>query len=252
MMQKAEHIIGLLPLELSRPAEHAAAVRVRYQAILRAGFLQPRSQSRTVQDTGSSFALDHLAGDTGYIFLSVGPRYRSLRPPEVCYGFAFDAEQLIRDYGALVGPDLLQDYEDALDEIIGDLDEELGPLAPITEEELHKQAAILGMDTGDTELMAYLQVASTSRRHDLETAIKDGDMGEPGAEEAVARFRMAAAAIQAEKRFAGRDALARLAPGMEILVPCSLPLSLALYTIEAGQETPRVWPDALADSPPVT
>jgi hypothetical protein len=118
---------------------------------------------------------------------------------------------------------------------------------------MYQQATLLGMDTNDAALMAYLKVASTSRRHDLETAVKIGDMDEPGAAEAVARFQVAAAAIQAEKRFAGRDALAQLEPGMELLVPCILPLSLALCMIEAGQEV-RIGdrPDPLIDSPPVS
>lgn len=228
----AEHIIGLKSLEYihDTPATHAA-VRRRFEAIQRSGVLRPRSRPRhPVEDVGTMFELDWLAGDHNYVFLSYGPRYRLQRPPELCYGFVFDADQLIRERGALVGSDLLPEYELLLDGIIREIDASLPPLPAADIDEI---SAMLG--SSDPDLLAYVREQSTSRYHDIERAVRNGDVSVEGAADAIARFKAQVGDLQRQHRVGGEAALARLEPGMEILAPGELPLSYAIGTIEVGQ-----------------
>ena len=59
-------------------------------------------------------------------------------------------------------------------------------------------------------------------------------MAEPGAAEAVALFQARVGAIQAKVRRSGAEALAMLEPGLEILVPGSVPVRTMIGTIEGG------------------
>ena len=226
----AEHIIGLSPLELAQ-ADTTAAQR-RYAEVLAAGALRPRGdRPRSLTDPGSVRDLDALAGDGRFIFLSLGSRYRDVRDPALCYGFTFDAEALVRA-GALVGPDLLEDYEDLADEIARDLDAR-NPGEPATDDDLAGFAALLGGD--DPALLAAVQAMSGSRYWDILRALEDGDESTPEAVEALARFRAGAAGLQARHRLSGDAALAQLRRGgpLEILWPGNLPLAWATGRIEA-------------------
>lgn len=229
----AEHIIGLTAHEAAQPDSPASAtsLRARYEAILQGGALQPHAAPRQVGQDGGTFDLDRLAGDGQYVFLSYGPRYRQLRPAHLCYGFAFDAATLIDACGALVGEDLLEDYEDILSVCVEETADALPPLPPASDEELAALAALIG---DDPEMLAFIKAASTSREHDINRAVRMGDASVEGMEAALALFRTRAAELQARKRVSGASAHAALRPGLEILVPGRLLLDLAVGRIEAG------------------
>ena len=226
----AEHIIGLRANEFNRP-EQAANVVERFAAIATAGALRPRTDEKPTGEDGSLFALDRLAGDNQYVFLSVGPRYRLSRPAELTYGWAFDAEELVLA-GALVGPDMLSHYEDLMEACIAEAASALPPLDPISDEELAEFASIAG---DDPAMLAYVREQSVKRDDAIDMAIRCGDMDTPGAEEAVALFLSRVTALQAQWRKSGAEALAMLGDGMEVLVKGSLPLVLAIGAIEEGK-----------------
>ena len=231
----AEHIVGLTAQEMCNPAapESAASVRSRYQAILDGGVLRPHVGERAVGADGATFPLDHLAGDGRYVFLSYGPRYRKHRPALLCYGFVFDADRLIDECGALVGEDLLASYECILEAAVEEVCAGLPPLPAISAEELAAFAALIGGN--DPALLAFVQEQSTSRRHDIDMAVRMGDESVLGMKEALSLFRTRAAEEQRRKRVVGAAAHAALRRGMEVLVCAGLPLSLAVGRIEAGE-----------------
>lgn len=230
----AEHIIGLTAREMAQPddPQSGGALRRRYQSIRESGVLRPHGQIRQVGQDGSTFQLDHLAGDGQYVFLSYGPRYRRQRPDYLCYGFVFDAADLIDCCGALVGDDLLGDYEDVLAAAVEETAAGLPPLPAISDEELAQFAALVGSDPG---MLAFVREQSTSCHHDIDMAVRLGDASVPGMAEAAALFRSRAAALQSRQRAAGAAAHAALRLGVEILVPGALPLSRAVGRIENGR-----------------
>lgn len=234
----AEHIIGLRAVEHVREedASTAAVVSARYEYIRACGFLTGRENGKDLGEDGSLGDLDIRAGDGQYVFLSYGPRYRHLRTPAACYGFLFDAAQLIRDYGALVGPDMLPYYDDILDRVARYVDRRLPALPAISEAELAEFMALVGED--DQGMAAYIRQESTSRYHDLCDAVRYDDASEPGGAEAIDRFQRMAHRIQRWARAGGRQALAALQPGLEILVPSPLPLTAAVGFVEAGEFRP--------------
>lgn len=232
---QAEHVIGLTPVELARG--DADAARRRYEEVTAAGMLRPRGDARRgLDDSGSTFDYDLLAGDGRYVFLSRGKRYRVIREPKLAYGFVFDATRLVEG-GAFVGPDLLGDYEELADEIANQLAAQ-SPGQPATDEEMAEFAALLGGD--DPALLAAVREMSASRYWDILSALQEGDDSTPEAAEALRLYREGAARIQAEKRVAGDAALKLLrGPGrhrrLEILWPGELPLEWAIARIEAGE-----------------
>lgn len=230
----AEHIIGLTAHEMVQPddLQSATSLRGRYEAILRSGVLRPHGSERGLGQDGSTFQLDHLAGDGQYVFLSYGPRYRRLRPAHLCYGFVFDAADLIDSCSALVGEDLLEDYEDLLDGAIAEVCAIQPPLPPASPEQLAEFAALIG---NDPAMLAFVQEQSTSRYHDIDMAVRLGDASVSGMLEAQALFRTRAAELQKQKRTCGPAAHTALRQGMEILVSGSLSLDRTVGRIEAGK-----------------
>lgn len=231
----AEHIIGLRAVEHMREEDAGtiAAVVARYEYIRARGFLRGRENGKEMGEDGSLGDLDVRAGDGQYVFLSYGPRYRQLRQPQTCYGFIFDAVRLIRDYGALVGPDLLHHYDDILDRVARRVDKKLPPLPAISEAELAEFMALTGED--DPGMAAYIRQSSTSRYHDLCDGVRFDDASALGGAEAIDRFERMARRIQRWARVSGQRALTALQPGVEILVPSPLPLSAAIGCIEGGE-----------------
>lgn len=228
----AEHVIGL------RAGEHgdlakASQVAARFAAIVASGQLRPRVEERTLGEDGHLQELDRLAGDHQYVFFSVGEHYRlhfeGMEP--LCYGFVADAATLINEYGALVGPDLLADYEDLMEQCIAEVAATLPPLDPISDAELAEFVAIAG---DDPAMLAYVREQSVHRDYEIDMAIRCGDMAEPGAAEAVALFQARVGAIQTKARRSGAEALVMLEPGLEILVPGSVPVRTMIGTIEGG------------------
>lgn len=233
-MMRAEHIMGLAAKEKSGdPAAIAGAVAARFAAIRADGALRPYCAERPLGAPGNTFELDHLAGDSDYVFLSVGERYRRYAENGTAYGFVFDADRLVLECGALVGPDMLEHYEDLMEQCIAAVAATLPPLPMISEEELADFAALAG---DDPAMLAYVREQSVCRDSDIDMAIRCGDMDEPGAAEAIALFRQRVPALQAQWRKSGAQALAMLREGMEVLVKGSLPLALATAIIEGGYE----------------
>lgn len=235
MKMYAEHIIGLRAQEHVHPqAENTAvAVRQRFEEIRALGLLLPRTEPKPLGEDGSVFDLDRLAGDGRYVFLSYGARYRLEREPALCYGFLFDAEMLIRRCGALVGPDMLDEYDTILDAVAREVDASLPPLPMASDEEIAKFMALVGED--DPEMATYIQQSSTSRYHYICDAVKSGDYSVEGARIATYKFREAAKQAQTRLRLSGQAALDALQPGMEILVYNQLALGWRLGTIEGGE-----------------
>lgn len=225
----AEHIVGLTPLEYTQ--RDGLSVRCRFEKIVAQGVLLP-AEKRNAENGSNSFDLDFLIGDNQYVFLSAGPRYRLDRPSALCYGFLFDAEDLIRNHGALVGPDLGAEYEEILDAVVREVDASLPPLAEISDEELDAFADAMGIT--DPDMLAHLRRESTSRYHDLIAAVTAGDLSVEGATQAIEQFKAEAKKMQDRLRLRGEDAIAALAEGMEILVPTRLALALSIGTVEGG------------------
>ncbi len=243
----AEHIIGLSALETGRyhygndagaKATIAQAMKKKFAAIRRQGRLEPRGETpRTLHDSGNQFGLDTLAGDGCYVFLSAGPRYREARDPEICHGFVFDAEKLI-EAGALVGPDLLHDYEALADQIIEEVEQTLPTPPPLSGEELAEFARM--MEITDPDMLEFVRTDSTRRYHDIAAGLESGDESVPGVREALARWQERVPALQAKKRKSGAKALELLQNEgedgrLEILVDGPLDLRQAVATIEAGR-----------------
>ena len=233
-MMYAEHIIGLLPRERDCADDPAvvAAVRARFVQILHSGQLRARG-ARTVGQDGSIFELDVLAGDGQYVFLSYGPRYREVVPTALCFGFLFDANTLICQHNALVGPDMANAYDCAIDEAASTVVSLLPPLPAAADAEIAEFMQLMG--ESDPGMAAYIQQQSTSRYHDLCDAIRNNDRSAPGGAQAIDIFLARAQAAQEELRLAWPLALDALVPGVEILVQSPLPLSAAVGVIEAGE-----------------
>lgn len=231
MKMFAEHIIGILPAERMNPAESTESVRSRFHAIKSSGVLLP-AEKREFMSTSNSYDLDFLAGDNQYVFLSAGARYRDERPGCICYGFIFDPVELITNHGAVVGPDLANEYDALLDSVVRQVESTLPALPAISDDELAAFTELMGIT--DSSMIEHIRVESSSRYHDLIAAVEDQDDSVKGAAEAIKLFKIGAKKLQSEMRFSGQEAIDRLAEGMEILVPKQLPLSLAKGTVEYG------------------
>lgn len=214
----------------------AASVQQRFQVMLDDGFIRPSGSSN---NPGSIFALDKLAGDIGSVFFSLGPRYREMRHPQLCYGFIFEPAVLV-NMGAAVGPDLLDDYEALADQIVTEIDGRLPSLEAATPAELDQFMALMG-DDSMPGMREHLQATSTSRYHNIMAGLETGDKEEPGARVAAFIFRKRVAALQAVRRKRGAEALALLetaTPELELVIPGALPLSSAAGLIVAGELRP--------------
>lgn len=210
----------------------SAAARGRFEEVVAAGVLRPRGDvTRDLAAPGSVRELDVLAGDGRYVFLSLGPRYRQVREPDLCYGWVFDAERLVRA-GALVGPDLLADYEEIVDRIAREME---SFLPPPTDADMAEFAALFGGD--DPEMLAAVAEMARSDYWDILEAIERGKDDDPVAVKGRRRFREEAVALQASKRVSGNAAMEMLREGgrLEILWPGDLSLELAVGRIEAGE-----------------
>jgi len=241
-MITAEHIIGLSAMELGRCVYGdkdaiKTIIRQRFETIHQEGQLKPRGNFlRELDSQGSQRNFDLLAGDGKYIFLSAGSRYRQVRESDICYGFIFDAKDLI-EAGAIVGPDLLADYEALADEITIEVEATLPAKQPVSDEDLKEFAEKMGIS--DPGMLDFIRTDSTRRHHDIFSAMEDGDLSVPGAEQALMLWRERLPAILA-KRKSGVEALEMLKEGkgkgdLEILVEGPLDLQLSIGLIVGGQ-----------------
>jgi hypothetical protein len=242
----AHHIIGLSALELGRWAydptpeqkeEIRSAAQQRFQQIQATGYLQARRDLPSDNPDRSTWE-DNLAGDDGYIFLSVGARYLN-QIEETAYGFIFNAEDLLQR-GAILGlHDLASDYT----AIIGEAAEEVAATLPrlprIPDAELDEFMALMG--ESDPKMRQFISDESTNPESDLLQALSDGNASSPGYSECVALIKQRVAKLHAKKRLRGTAALQYLQKHgepngeMEILVPDRLPLAWATGYIQAGK-----------------
>jgi len=241
---KAYHIIGFRGLELgklmsdsSSLAEIIPAIRLRFEEIKAAGCIHARCfiQDDHWDRVGRSHWEDDLTGDDRYVFLSVGPRYNDQAPIEATFGFVFDAEALI-EAGAILGlHDMAGDYT----EIVGEAAEEIARTLPrlerISQAELDEFAVAMGVD--DPAMLQFISDNSTNPESELLEALSQGGEDYPGYQTCLDLIRDRIQALHQTKRFSGQAALHRLRQGadngcLEILVPDSLALSLAVGFIE--------------------
>lgn len=248
-MIKAYHIIGLKSIELGRlhcsppPREMSkikSGISARFARIQHAGYISARRHLPQFPQTpwdnpGRSFWEDDLAGDDEYVFLSVGPRYEDQLPPEMCFGWAFDAEALIRQ-GAILGLcDLAANYTDIIGEVVEEVAALLPRLPRIEECELDQFMALMG--ESDSGIRQAISDGSTNPESELLEAVRTGDTDYPGYTEVLARLMPCLACLHRRMRLMGNRASHRLRQGlcdgqMEILVKGRLNLNLAIGTIE--------------------
>src|SRR2546429_9197586 len=148
-MLKAYHIIG--PSSVADVArlglkEHQQRIiqelQAKHLAIIHSGALRPAQED----EHSRQFALDWLVGDNQYVFLSIGKRYWH-SPDDANFGFVFDAENLLKEHGAILRDgDLMQDYEELLDQIVSEYTTSRDPIH-WTEQE--KQEPFAALDNPD-------------------------------------------------------------------------------------------------------
>lgn len=246
MIMKAFHIIGLTNLEYGRAVyapdhlpEVIHTVRARFHTIRQSGRLSARA-ARPNDEHGHSFWQDELAGDTEYVFLSLGERYsKASFPKDIIFGFIFNAEQLILD-GALLG---IRDLANEYDQIIGDVAEHIAATLPrcqpISEKALAEFQQWNG--GGSPELLAFIRQESSNPEHDLLSAIQEGDLSYPGCAQARQEICRRMAYVQQMYRLQGQKALEYMQQieedgRCEILVKSSLFISEAIGLIKGGMQ----------------
>lgn len=240
-MIKAYHIISPSSLadvgRLGNSAYPEHQIRIikelaeKLTTIIHSGALRPAQE----QEHSRQFALDRLVGDDQYVFLSIGKRYWH-SPNKANFGFIFDAEELLLHHGAILRDgDLMQDYEDLLDELVGEFTTSRDP-SQWSEEE--KKALFEALDNPD----AYPSYKSPDEDyHNLRDAVLHGDMSVPYAKEATEQFIRRAHHLQKQRQYAGHEALqiASEKPDSghyELLIKSQLPIPLAKGYIRDGQE----------------
>lgn len=184
------------------------------------------------KENGYIDSWDLMAGDNIYVFLSLDKRYIRFNGG-LSYGLIFPAKQLIEQCNAILGlEDLADDYSwmvlKALDSVYSLIPKD--SIVPC-------EAA--GMIHSEVNYMPikkrHLYFAALSKRFDL-----------PGVKEFQDEFRKLISPIHKEKRITGKNAIEFLnnfqySPKIdkkppEILVPNSLPVSLAVGKIIKGEE----------------
>ncbi len=238
-MLKAYHIIGpSSAADVARIADahHQSRIiqelREKHQSIIKSGALRPAQE----QEHSRQFALDRLVGDNQYVFMSIGRRYW-LSPDIANFGFIFDAEDLLLHHGAILRDgDLMQDYEDLLDEIVSEFTTSSDP-SQWSEEE--KAKLFEALDNPDK----YPDYKSPDEDyHNLIDAIQHGDMSVPYASEASEQLIRRAHHLQSRKQHTGHEAVQMaLQSGnsghYELLVSSQLYIPLAKGYIMGGIET---------------
>ena len=245
-MIKAYHIIGFKSIELGRLTYHPepkdlseiqATLKDRFTQIKETGFISARRHlpQESYDNPGRSNWEDNLVGDDQYIFLSVGPRYRDQTPAGTAFGWAFDAEDLIRR-GAILGLcDLAADYTGIIGEVAEEVAATLPRLPRISEAELDEFMVL--MASNEPDLRQAVSDGSTNPESELLEALSWGDANYPGYDEVIKRLKPHFERLHREKRLIGEAALAHLGEAdpqngvMEILMKDRLDLNLAMEEI---------------------
>ena len=207
-----------------------------FNAINRIGYIIANDRQREFGMQGHSFGSDYLAGDRRYIFFSTGNAYRSITE-EPSYGFVFDAHFLVSEHGALVGTDLMTEYDQLYHEIAREVAEQLGSKPMITDTELNDFAERHGIT--DRYVLDAIREDSMSAYQDVLIGMWNIDKTVEGAEAGIRLFQERVGDVQAKHRRAGNDAHKRLNAeesdpclliSLELLVPRPLPIEYAYYT----------------------
>lgn len=203
----------------------------KHKAIIYSGALRPAQE----QEHSRQFALDRLVGDDQYVFLSIGKRYWHT-PDEANFGFIFDTEELLLHHSAVLRDgDLMQDYEDLLDEIVSEYTTSKDP-SQWSEEEKAKLFEALENPEKHPDYKS-----PDEDYHNLIDAIQHREMSVPYAQEATSQFIRRAHHLQSQKQYTGHEALqmASEKPSSghyELLIKDQLYIPLCKGYIRDGQE----------------
>lgn len=246
-MIHACHMVGLSNLDQGRllqPEYHKrifSHVTERYQSIHREGALLPALSTPSIlEKEGRKFPLDHLAGDTRFVFLSVGRRYW-LPVDGLNYGFIFDAEDLLQRGAILRTHDLMSNYEEALEEAVTKFAPFLEPSSWPAE-----QLAALFHSLEDPDAID----ASSPTPNDAYYALKEAVEHQRNLDEvwygheATAEFLRLVKQVQDRSQLQGQDALDAITQEgesgrFELLFPDRLPLDLVRFWIEEDVSIPN-------------
>ena len=193
--------------------------------------------------------MDWHAEDNEYVYFSPGNNdfYLMLQPDgtDGTYGFIFNAETLIREYNALVGPDLMTKYDELLHEVAKEIDARL-PRKTVDEAAL--QAFFEQHAITDPNMQARMRQDEAENYYDVLYGMLDREMDVPGVREGLAAFKKRVKHLKAKYRVSGAAALARLRTDenlrsehpigtpLEILVASAVPISIAVGQIRRGKE----------------
>ena len=129
---------------------------------------------------GWGFETDYLAGDAKYVFLSLGEKYQYETMNETRYFFAFDAHRLIREYDALVGPDLANDYDSIVDAILKETDATLEAKSGMSEAYLDRFCEKMGMSDIQHDPIFRKHMIEDSRSHYQDLLSEFNDLSREG------------------------------------------------------------------------
>lgn len=178
-----------------------------FHEILAEGYIEARGGMRGRGESGKSFRLDFLAGDSGKVFFSYGQRFWN--ESDDSFAFLFDAELLVKA-GAAVGRDLMSRYDDLLDDCINRVD------AKLPRKRVDEKACIEFVNSfcdGDMRIFEAMLESEASNYADLLDAVNFGDVKVKGAAEVEALFVAGAKSLQCKHRCIGETALDLLREG---------------------------------------
>ena len=230
---------GVFDQRLRENAEHITSNRttynkIRYDNEIKSSSRRAPSESDPLLDdeVGGTHLLiaDMMALDDRYVFTSYGPRMRT----QDSYGFIFDAEALIRDAGASVGPDLIVDYSTLIDETIKDVMSRHG-----VDINTRNQSNAIHQALQRYYQSEEINYAPTiEKRFNIDTKTLNEALQDIRVE-----FYMKSQDLQADKRFTGDEAMQMLEDydqahqekTLELLLEGEIPLKYVIGVIESGE-----------------
>lgn len=206
-----------------------------FEKIKQQGGIQPSGRERKAN--GGMHYLDVHAKDR-FVFLSSPYFVKRDGIIEKTYGFVYNAEDLILEYNALVGPDLLPEYIKLMHKCAKSFakdpceDDKIGLVAYMENN---------GITEIPPELFEYAD--ENASYYDIWFGIRESDTNIPAVCDTIDLYENKVLSLQKEKRCPGAKALELLKQDppscslpWEILVEDSLPLKLAIGEIEKGEE----------------
>ena len=212
----------------------------KYMIIKKEGEILPSTRLCQEYSESSIYIYDKFAGDDQFVFLSSPGRIPITSNEVDVYGFVFEAEILILEYKALVGPDLLKKYVELMRVCACDVAEILQQNASGKEGLsvlLDENKIIPDFDASDV-----IQVISFYQELILQ-AISTDNTSVLGVSDTIEMFKDNVAKLQKKIRSKGKDALELLKQDppswsldwWEILVKDSLPIKIAIGEIKKGE-----------------